>query len=185
MSQRVKGLRPEIEIASALILYIQGSRWRDSIHRLKYMGQWRYCIHYGEWLGAVLRHSPHYREVDAVVSVPLHPLRQMSRGYNQSEYIAHGVARTLGVEHIRGALRRTRHNRRQVSLPREERWGNVEGLFEVRKRGRLAGRNILIVDDVFTTGATIMGCAESLLDSVEGCRVWIATIAVSKRELRL
>ncbi len=182
MSERVKVLRPEIEIASSLIYYNDGDIWRESIHRLKYRGEWRYCIHYGEWLGSILKHSPYYQEVDAVVAIPLHPRRQLERGYNQSEYIAKGVARAMGIEHLRSVVRRSRYNVPQVSIHRDERWRNVEDLFEVSSIKRLKGRNILLVDDVFTTGATMMSCAEVILDSVVECRIWIATVAVSGHE---
>lgn len=182
MAQRVRVLRPDIEMAASLIFYIRGGLWRESIHRLKYDGEWHYAIRYGEWLGSILREAPLYKGVDTVVAIPLHPLRQFRRGYNQSNYIAQGVAKTMGVEHLRGVVRRKRHNPPQAHTLRDDRWRNVEDLFEVTDKEALRGRNILLLDDVFTTGATIMSCAEAILDSRPKCRLWIATLALANNQ---
>ncbi len=182
MAERVRSLRPEIEHASSLLFYISGSRWRKLIHNIKYHSQPYLGYELGEWLGGELANSPIYANIDCVVAVPLHPFRQIWRGYNQSDHIAHGVAKVLGAKHIHRTVSRSRYNSPQVHTHRDERWRNVENLFRVREARHLAGRNILLVDDVFTTGATVMSCAEAILDAVPDCRLWIASVAVSNRE---
>lgn len=182
MAERILSMRPEIEHVSALIYYIRGSDWRDMIRRFKYRGEFVNCLEIGEWMGLELRESAIYREVDCVMSVPLHPLRQLRRGYNQSDYLAEGISRTMGVEYLRGSVYRKRLNPPQARSSRDERWGNVEDLFGVRHAAKLAGRNILLVDDVFTTGATILSCAESILAAAPTARLWITTFAASNRE---
>ncbi len=182
MALRVRSIRPEIEHATALMFYIQGGLWRSVIHRMKYQSEWRHGVEFGKWLGSELSSAPLYQDVDCVVAVPLHPIKQLCRGYNQSEYLAEGVAKAMGVEHLRGCIYRKRHNAAQVTRQRDERWSNVEDLFGVKRANRLEGRSILLVDDVFTTGATILSCAEAILDAVPNCRVWIATLAASTRE---
>ncbi len=181
MEGRVTALAPYVEYASGLIYYVKGSRWVDLIHDMKYRGASYHAERLGEMLGLYLSRSKFYDEVDCVVGVPLHPLRQMSRGYNQSDLIAYGCAKSLGVEALRGVVKRRRFNRAQVKTRRDERWMNVDDLFRVSDVKRLEGRNILLVDDVFTTGATILSCVEEIHKSVPNCRIWVATFAVASR----
>ena len=133
--------------------------------------------------GRCLRESGLYDTVEVVVPLPLHPFKRCHRGYNQSEYIAEGIAAQLGVEVDRRSVRRTRNTASQALKPRRERAGNVEGAFSVRRPERLAGRHVLLVDDVMTTGATLLSCASAILRDAPGCRISIAALAVSQREL--
>ncbi|MFR9634609.1 MAG: ComF family protein, partial [Rikenellaceae bacterium] len=183
MAERVKSLSPYIEEASSLIYYIKGSCWVALIHEMKYSGYANHAERLGEWLGYVLRGSELYSQVDVVIAIPLHPLRHMARGYNQSDLIARGCAKSMGVESLHGVVRRRRLNRPQVKIDRNARWDNVEDLFRVNNVERLRGRNILLVDDVFTTGATILSCADEIHNVVPDCRIWIATVAVAYGEL--
>lgn len=107
----------------------------------------------------------------------------MPEGYNQSEYIAEGIAAQLGVEVDRRSVRRVRNTASQALKPRRERAGNVEDAFAVCRPERLAGRHVLLVDDVMTTGSTLLSCASAILRDAPGCRISIAALAVSQREL--
>ena len=82
-----------------------------------------------------------------------------------------------------GILRRRRNNPSQTGARTPDRWSNVQDLFALRRPERLAGRHILLVDDVFTTGATLVSCAEAILAAVPDCRISMATLAVSARSL--
>ncbi len=182
MAERVQNIRPEIRHASALIYYVHKSRWRDLIHRFKYKNEYRHGLRMGRWLGSMLRESEGYKEVDCVVAVPLHPLRQLRRGYNQSDALAQGIAEAMGCELLRRKVRRIRHNASQASTEKSRRWDNVEGLFAVNNPRDFADRRVLLVDDVFTTGATVLSCAETILNAAPSCELWIATLAVSNSE---
>ncbi len=118
-----------------------------------------------------------------MVPLPLHPFKRMRRGYNQSEYLAEGIAAQLGVGVDRRSVFRSRYTAAQALKPRRERAGNVEGAFAVRHPERLAGRHILLVDDVMTTGSTLASCIEAIVRAVPDCRVSVAALAVSRREL--
>ena len=184
MNERFWGLMP-VERASAFLWYVEGSAWRDVVHNFKYGGQWRVAYNMGRWFGAELRESGLYADVEVVVSVPLHLARRMWRGYNQSEYIARGIARELGVKVDTRSVGRHRYNSSQTHHRKVERWDNVEGIFRVRRADALRGKHILLVDDVFTTGATIMSLGETILRSTEDVRLSVATLATSRHSLHI
>lgn len=184
MCERFWGLMP-VERASALVWYVEGSPWRDMIHRFKYAGQWRVAYNMGRWYGTLLRESGLYADVDVVVPVPVHLWRRLFRGYNQSEYIARGVAKELGVKVLVDSVCRHRYNSSQTSRRSDERWDNVEGIFRVRRKEELVGKHVLLVDDVFTTGATIMSLGTTILNSVEDVRLSVAALATSRHSLHI
>jgi len=99
---------------------------------------------------------------DCVVPIPLHARRRRERGYDQALLLGREVARQMGVPLVGGALVRARYTSQQSLLPVRSRWDNVRGAFRVARPGRVAGRNILLVDDVLTTGVTASECARAL-----------------------
>ena len=116
--------------------------------------------------------------VDVIVPVPLHPHRQRERGYNQSECIARGVSVVTAIPVDAAAVLRTKHTETQTRKSAYERWTNVEGVFLLSHPERFAGKQLLLVDDVLTTGATTTACADVFRD-VEGVRISILTLAVA------
>lgn len=156
--------------------YAKGFKWRKIIIALKYNSLPGYGRIMGRFMGRHLSASKHFSDIDIVVPVPLHPFRHMARGYNQSEYIATGVAESLGCKMVANALSRRRYNTSQTKLSRRKRWENTENIFSVRKANALSGRHILLVDDVLTTGSTIVSLASTILDQVENVRVSIAVL---------
>ncbi len=172
-----------VERASGFIFFTEGSGWRDLIHSFKYRGRWRLARALGHWYGSALRRSGLYDTVDVVVPLPLHPMKRMRRGYNQSEYIADGIAAELGVGVERSNVFRRRNTPSQTRLPRRERARNVVDAFAVKHPERLAGCHILLVDDVMTTGATLISCAQAIRAAVPDCRISIAALAVLRHEM--
>ena len=111
---------------------------------------------------------------DVLVPVPLHPRRLRSRGYNQSELLARALSKKLGMEMDQRLLARTRNTPPQVSASREDRRDNVQGSF--RCDGRVDKRPVILVDDVATTGSTLMACAGALKDA-GAASVWGLVLA--------
>ncbi|MFT7621379.1 MAG: ComF family protein [Myxococcota bacterium] len=99
---------------------------------------------------------------DLIVPVPLHPWRLMRRGYDQGALLARFVAAKTGCEADYRAVKRWRRTQPQARLSATARRENVRGAFRVRKPARVAGRRVLVIDDVMTTGATTGAIARAL-----------------------
>ena len=186
MTRRLEGLLP-VERAAAFMWFVDGSRWQRLIHDFKYSGKWLYARRLGEWFGSEMADSGLWHDIDAVVPVPLHWRKRMSRGYNQSEYIADGIASALGTKVDRRSVVRRVNNPSQTRNSALERWENVDGIFGVRNPEALKGRHLLLVDDVFTTGATLVSCGSAIIEAVgsENVRLSLATSAVTQRSMAI
>ena len=140
---------------------------RTLVHDLKY--------HRAEWLAPALGellhgcYLAHYaaERPDVVVPIPLHPFKRLSRGYNQSELLARDLARRLGLPCAPRLVARVRNTATQTKRDRSERRRNMDGAFAVRpaRAPFCAGKRVLLVDDVMTTGATFAAAARALRDA--------------------
>ncbi|MBE6189355.1 MAG: ComF family protein [Rikenellaceae bacterium] len=182
--EKFAGLVP-VERASVMLFFQQGSGWQRLIHGFKYHEAWRLALEMGRWYGARLKASGLYEDVDLVIPMPLHPFKQLWRGYNQASYLAEGVAEGLGVKVERRAVRRVRYTSSQAQTPRRKRAENVAGAFAVSDIERLRGRHVLVVDDVLTTGSTIVALIEAMQAEVPDLKVSVAALAAPRRELGL
>ncbi len=100
--------------------------------------------------------------LDAIVPVPLHRAKQRSRGFNQARSLAARLSGRIHVPLVAGRLVKTRPTVAQTSLEARGRAANLKGVFRVRKPDHLAGKTVLLVDDVWTTGSTIRECSRAL-----------------------
>jgi len=170
--------RVPIFSGAAMFHFVKGGRAQHLLHQLKYEGKQEIGVLLGEWYGRDLRDSPWFRSVEAIVPVPLHPRKERLRGYNQSDTFARGLSRSMRVPWYKNGLHRRVFTETQTKKGRLERFGNVEEVFEVGEPSILAGKHLLLIDDVITTGATLEACAHTLL-GLPGVKVSMATIAMA------
>lgn len=149
-----------ISFAFAMCYYNEGSGLRQAMKALKYRRVRGIGLSFGHLLGEAL--LPFDLKLDCIVPVPLHPKRQRQRGYNQAQLIAEGVAEVLNIPVFDYLLVRTRMNKSQTIMHKIERFDNVSNLFSVNKKQSISNQDVLIIDDVITTGATLLSCAETL-----------------------
>ncbi len=166
-------------LASAFHFEKQGTL-QTLIHELKYMEMTVNGVELGKFTGEAVLKKLAGIELDAAIPVPLHPAKRRERGYNQSEYIAKGISRVTGLRLLPDAIQRVRNTRSQTSLTLEERKENVDGAFSISQKqiGSIRGKNLLLVDDVITTGATIIEAARVLKSHGAG-DVYAASIALA------
>lgn len=103
-----------------------------------------------------------FKGIDFITPVPLHWKRKMKRGYNQSYYIARGISKATGLPVVNGIIKRIMNNSTQTRKGIDDRKTNVEGIFKLVKPELAHGKHILLVDDVITTGSTIISCGKEL-----------------------
>ncbi len=147
--------------------FAAGSQVQRIIHQMKYNHHPKACRYLGRQLGRLCQSVSPGGAVpwDAVAFVPMHRRKYYQRGYNQAELLAQGVAETLGLP-ILQAVQKHLHTGSQTRLSRAARWRNVQAAFSLRPKAEtLAGKRVLMVDDVLTTGATIEGAAKPLLQA--------------------
>jgi ComF family protein len=136
---------------------------RALVHALKYGDRLDLAPMMGRWISRAGREI--LAEADSLVPVPLHWRRLWTRRFNQSAMLAASVSAAKGVPMVTTALKRVKATAQQVGLSRSERATNVQGAFRVAEQGKaaVAGRRLVVVDDVLTSGATVEGCARALL----------------------
>ena len=162
-------------------LYCVGAyegRLRELIHLFKYAPMER--LH--RPLGAFLRTGlPREATFDSIVPMPLHRKRQRERGFNQAELLAQEVARVASLP-VELAVTRTRYTVQQAGLTGKQRRNNVRDAFEVKDPARVAGKRILLVDDVVTTGASANSCALALKRAGAS---FVAVLALARADRRI
>ena len=173
--------RVPIAFLASFVYFTKGGIVQKLIHQIKYKGQKEAAKELAGWYGYQLKtECDLVGDSDMIIGVPLHKSRLNQRGYNQADWIAQGLSEALGVPARTDVLIRKRFKSSQTSKNRMARWDNVKTVFDVSDHREVADKNIILVDDVLTTGATIEACAVELLKA--GCRsVGVLTIAATHR----
>lgn len=160
-------------------IFSETSILQKLIHELKYNQNY----HIGKFLGEL---AANYSKeiiqkwnIDYIVPVPLHKIKKAERGYNQSQEISKGYSEVLNINILRKSIIRKRFTPSQTKLNLEERKLNIADAFAVKNKKRIINKNILLIDDVITTGATISECGKELLNN-GAAKIFCTSIALAE-----
>jgi ComF family protein len=167
-------------LAMSFLRFSKKGASQSLLHQLKYKNKPEIGVELGRLYGNILRENGLSHNWDQITPVPLHPLKQKKRGYNQSEQFANGLSESLGTP-VALSLVRLQFTETQTKKSRMERIENVAEVFDVDPNLPVIGKRILLVDDVMTTGATLITCANVLLDKGSDL-VDLAVIAAGKNQ---
>ncbi|HCN84886.1 MAG TPA: ComF family protein [Sphingobacteriaceae bacterium] len=168
--------RIPFSVAGSFLYFHKGSRVQNLLHQFKYNNKPEIGVKLGEMYGHILHHAAAYQDVDLIIPVPLHASKLKVRGYNQSQHFAKGLSNAMGIPLFSGVLNQRLSTTTQTKKSRFSRYENMKDIFEVADPQAIAGKHVLLVDDVITTGATIEACSIKILE-IPDTRISIATIA--------
>lgn len=170
--------RINIKKASSFLFYTEKSSVQQLIHFLKYKNQEGISSFLGDWYGQILKESGTLDGViDVVVPVPLHRKKLRKRGYNQVVGFAQRLAYHLNTEYVDDVLIKTANTKTQTKKGRLSRWQGNTALYTLKDAIKIENKNVLLVDDVITTGATMEICAKALSEA-SGITLYVTSMAV-------
>ena len=149
-----------VERADSLLYYHSKAQSCNIYFQFKYYHHPEIAVHFGEMMAQNLIHTDFFDGIDCIVPIPLAPKRLKKRGYNQSERLAHGISLVTNIPVDTTSVIRTTNNGTQTHLTAEDRAQNVSNIFALSDTPTLAGKHVLIVDDVITTGSTTKSCVK-------------------------
>lgn len=164
--------KPKFDKCVSVVRYNDASK--KIILPFKHADKTNYAKIMGRMIAANI--SPFISKVDFIVPVPIHLKRMLKRKYNQSALLVNVISSITGKPALFNTLIRTKFKESQGHLSIDDRKLNVRGAFDIKNSFKIKGKNILIIDDVFTTGATINECAK-VLKSAGARRIFVATFA--------
>jgi ComF family protein len=171
--------RLPLNAAMAMLYFRKGAKVQNLVHNLKYNGRTDVGVLLGNMLGERLITSTLYKDIDLIIPVPLHHKKYKHRGYNQCTFIAEGIAEKMEIGFSEENLIRSTSTESQTKKNRYNRYENMQDVFKVSTPTHIAGKHILLVDDVITTGATLEACANELLNN-GAAKVSIAALAFAE-----
>lgn len=157
--------RLPLQAATAQYYFTKESLMQQLMHQFKYRGNRELGIQLGKLMGRQIKNSNRFQLCDALIPLPLFPNKERKRGYNQATLLCEGMATVLQIPVLTNAITRPQHTDTQTKKGRIERWKNMEGKFLLTNPELIKAKNILLVDDVITTGSTLEACGAELLKS--------------------
>lgn len=168
-----------VQKAAALFYYHPHSETAQMVYRLKYNNRPDVGEDMGRVMASELQCSDFFSDIDVLMPVPLSRKRLRQRGYNQSEMLAIGISDITHLPVVTKTLHRKEFHQSQTKLNRWQRQENVADTFLFIDNGSLKGRHVLLIDDVCTTGATLIACANAL-KNIENIRISVLTLGFTK-----
>lgn len=155
--------RSAVRHAMAYCYFTKRSGVQELLHLLKYRDDKTVAVYIGNMMTEALINSSLYTDIDMIIPVPMHPKKEKIRGYNQTKLIADSIAKNWNGLEVCTAITKTSQTESQTKKSRWERWRNMQDRFVLQHPEKVANRNILLLDDVITTGATLEACTQVLL----------------------
>ncbi|HTJ48792.1 MAG TPA: ComF family protein [Cyclobacteriaceae bacterium] len=161
--QKLAGRLP-VKYVLAQFMFNKRGKVQKLLHHLKYRNRPEIGVALGRAYGSVLLKANYKTEFDLIIPVPLHPIRQQKRGYNQSLEFAKGLSEAMNIPYADDLVQRVLQTETQTKHTKLKRWQNVSEVFKVVNEDLLRNKKILLVDDVMTTGSTLEACGKVILD---------------------
>lgn len=168
-----------IERAAAYFFYHRDSAYTNLIISAKYRGRPTIVEQLAIEFATKIQPDGFFNNIDLIIPVPMHHRKKINRGYNQTDYIARGLNQVTGIK-ISHNIIATRSHSTQTRKSAYNRWLNAKDTYEIKNPQELAGRHILLIDDVITTGATLMACAEAIHKASPSTLISILTLAATE-----
>ncbi len=162
----------------SIFIFEKDKEIQHLLHSLKYNGNFGAGKFLGETLAQEMKNIVINWNINSVIPIPLHRLKKIERGYNQSYFIAKSFCKSLKLSLDEKSTKRIKYTTSQTALSLIERKANIENAFAVKKGKKIAGKNILLIDDVITTGATTSECAKALIGAGAN-KIFAASIALA------
>ncbi len=166
--------------ATAQYYFTKESLMQHLMHQLKYKGNKELGKQLGRLMGIDLKQTNRFNNIDALIPLPLFPVKEKRRGYNQATILCEGIAEVMNIEILRDIIVRIQPTETQTKKGRIERWQNMEEKFELSKPEKIQHKHVLLVDDVVTTGATLEACGQELIQA-SNTKLSIATLCYASR----
>lgn len=172
--------RVPIVAGTALLYFRKKGIVQSLIHSLKYKGRQEVGLFFARWMGKQLKESERFKNLDGIILVPLHAKRYKQRGYNQLTVFGNELSKELEIPVYKDVLIKIGQFKSQTKKDRFSRFDKINERFHIVDTNRLKGKHLLLIDDVFTTGATLEACANEILKTPK-VQISIATMVVSDR----
>lgn len=168
-----------IEKASSFLFYNKGGIGQKIVGEIKYHGNIRLGKYFGAFMAEKMLSTGFFEHIDCLVPVPLHRSKQKKRGFNQAEVIASGISAATGIPVISDNVVRKKATSTQTRKGIFERWLNTKEIFEVKNPEIFDNKQVMIIDDVLTTGSTLEAVAACILQKAKGVKIHILTLAIA------
>ena len=166
--------------AASHYFYTQQSLIQELMHQFKYKGRQEIGEYFGKRMGEAILQSGRFQSIDAIIPMPLHKHKMKKRKYNQAGILSNSIGAVINRPVLEHIITRISSTGSQTHKNRIERWENIAGSFILQAPEAVAGKHLLLVDDVITTGATLEACGAALLKAPDA-RLSICTLACAMK----
>jgi ComF family protein len=178
MHRAFYGIVP-FEFGASLLYFRKKGIAQQLMHNLKYKNQQEIGTFLGDIFSKNVLDLPIFNDIDVIIPVPLHKKRLHERGYNQVTTFCEALEKNLAIPIIDSVLVKSINLKSQIQKSKENRLETNKNVFSIENAHKIEGKHVLLVDDIFTTGATIEACAKEIL-KIKNTRISIVTMAYTQ-----